>query len=179
MQTQSSAALDQHMPKSLLGYVLLNRVSSDGSALKSHFDDWAHVLNSEAETSLSRRGSGKLHGLEPDMLRSTVDGILKRQPVPSKLQPNLASPRVRTTTLLYRPMLQFTSHSDLQLTCCSVSAQPLCMTPFDFCMHLLTNFSSVVGLRKGNHFAVSFNGTNYMYDRITMYEMALCVMSHC
>ena len=63
---------------------------SDASALISHFDDWARVLDNEAESSLSRRGSGKLEGLEPDALRSTVDGLLKRQPGPSKLQPHAA-----------------------------------------------------------------------------------------
>ena len=71
--------------RSLSGQLPLQRGVSDGSALVSHFDDWATVLDSEAETSLSRRGSGKLHGLEPDMLRSTVDGLLKRQSAPSKL----------------------------------------------------------------------------------------------
>ena len=104
MANLQTHALDQHIPKSMLGYVPPNRLSSDGSALISHFDDWANVLDSEAETSLSRRGSGKLHGLEPDMLRSTVDGLLKRQPVPSKLQPNPASPRVCTTASLCCPV---------------------------------------------------------------------------
>ena len=68
---------------------LPQRDASDASGLISHFDDWANVLDStEAESSLSRRGSGKLEGLEPDALRSTVDGLLKRQPGPSKLQSN-------------------------------------------------------------------------------------------
>lgn len=67
------------------------RGGSDTSALISHFDDWATVLEPEAESSLSRRGSGKLEGLEPDALRSTVDGLLKRQPGPSKLQPHAPS----------------------------------------------------------------------------------------
>ena len=76
-----SRAASSHTP--------LHRGVSDGSALISHFDDWANVLdNTEAESSLSRRGSGKLEGLEPDALRSTVDGLLKRQPAPSKLQPH-------------------------------------------------------------------------------------------
>ncbi|DBB09234.1 TPA: hypothetical protein ACH3X3_007818 [Trebouxia sp. C0006] len=66
---------------------------SDASALISHFDDWANVLDShEVESSLSRRGSGKLEGVEPDALRNTVDGLLKRQPAPSKLQPHAPSP---------------------------------------------------------------------------------------
>ncbi len=69
---------------------------SDASALISHFDDWANVLDShEVESSLSRRGSGKLEGVEPDALRNTVDGLLKRQPAPSKLQPHAPSPAVR------------------------------------------------------------------------------------
>ena len=68
---------------------------SDASALISHFDDWANVLDShEVESSLSRRGSGKLEGVEPDALRNTVDGLLKRQPAPSKLQPHAPSPAV-------------------------------------------------------------------------------------
>lgn len=67
---------------------------SDSSALISHFDDWATVLDNEHESSLSRRGSGKLEGLEPDALRSTVDGLLKRQPGPSKLQPQAPAPVV-------------------------------------------------------------------------------------
>jgi len=68
---------------------------SDASALISHFDDWANVLDShELESSLSRRGSGKLEGVEPDALRNTVDGLLKRQPAPSKLQPHAPSPAV-------------------------------------------------------------------------------------
>lgn len=70
------------------------RGTSDTSALISHFDDWATVLEPEAESSLSRRGSGKLEGLEPDALRSTVDGLLKRQPGSSKLQPNVPSSAV-------------------------------------------------------------------------------------
>ncbi|DBA97431.1 hypothetical protein WJX77_010396 [Trebouxia sp. C0004] len=66
---------------------------SDASALISHFDDWANVLDSHGvESSLSRRGSGKLEGVEPDALRNTVDGLLKRQPAPSKLQPHVPSP---------------------------------------------------------------------------------------
>ena len=74
------------------------RSVSDASALISHFDDWANVLEPEAESSLSRRGSGKLEGLEPDALRNTVDGLLKRQPGPSKLQPNAPSSVVHSTT---------------------------------------------------------------------------------
>lgn len=73
---------------------------SDASALISHFDDWATVLEPEAESSLSRRGSGKLEGLEPDALRSTVDGLLKRQPAPSKLQPHAPSSVVHHITYL-------------------------------------------------------------------------------
>ncbi len=80
------------------GHALPQRGVSDASALISHFDDWANVLDShEAESSLSRRGSGKLEGLEPDALRSTVDGLLKRQPAPSKLQPHAPTPAVLCT----------------------------------------------------------------------------------
>lgn len=77
------------------------RGTSDSSALISHFDDWATVLEPEAESSLSRRGSGKLEGLEPDALRSTVDGLLKRQPGPSKLQPHAPSSVVHCFTRLH------------------------------------------------------------------------------
>ena len=73
------------------------RGASDASALISHFDDWATVLEPEAESTLSRRGSGKLEGLEPDALRSTVDGLLKRQPGPSKLQPHEPSSMVHSS----------------------------------------------------------------------------------
>ncbi|KAL3149135.1 hypothetical protein ABBQ32_001972 [Trebouxia sp. C0010 RCD-2024] len=78
---------------------------SDASALISHFDDWATVLEPEAESSLSRRGSGKLEGLEPDALRSTVDGLLKRQPGPSKLQPNAPSSLGLATNMQSSPSL--------------------------------------------------------------------------
>lgn len=94
LQVQEPAALDEYAAKSSQAYVPPHRVSSDGSALISHFDNWANVLDTEAEMPLSRRGSGKLHGLEPDMLRSTVDGLLKRQTVPSQLQTNPGCSRV-------------------------------------------------------------------------------------
>lgn len=99
--SQAPGVSGDHMPRSPSGHALLNRLSSEGSALVSHFDDWTNVLDSEAETCLSRRGSGKLHGLEPDMLRSTVDGLLKRQSGSSKLQPNPASPRVRSPCIMH------------------------------------------------------------------------------
>ena len=99
--SQAPGVSGDRMPKSPSGHALLKRLSSEGSALVSHFDDWTNVLDSEAETSLSRRGSGKLHGLEPDMLRSTVDGLLKRQSGSSKLQPNPASPRVRSPYIMH------------------------------------------------------------------------------
>lgn len=86
LQLKDPAAPDEHAANSPHGLAPPNRMSSDASALISHFDHWANVLDPEAETPLSRRGSGKLHGLEPDMLRSTVDGLLKRQTVPSQLQ---------------------------------------------------------------------------------------------
>ena len=82
-------------------FIAPQRGVSDASAIISHFDDWARVLSDsaveardDAESSLSRRGSGKLEGLEPDALRHTVDGLLKRQPVSSKLQPQLPVPPV-------------------------------------------------------------------------------------
>lgn len=91
MNTEVAEPLSRAVP----GMVPPQRGVSDASALISHFDDWANVLEGhEVESSLSRRGSGKLEGLEPDALRNTVDGLLKRQPVPSKLQPQAPTPAV-------------------------------------------------------------------------------------
>ena len=93
------------------GFIAPQRGVSDASAIISHFDDWAKVLGeaggvdaTDAESTLSRRGSGKLEGLEPDALRHTVDGLLKRQPGPSKLQPQLPVPPVLPCT---KAMLDF------------------------------------------------------------------------
>ena len=97
LNTEVAEPLTRAVP----GQVPPQRGVSDASALISHFDDWANVLDGhEVESSLSRRGSGKLEGLEPDALRNTVDGLLKRQPVPSKLQPQAPTPAV---LILLRP----------------------------------------------------------------------------
>lgn len=91
MNTEAAEPISRAAP----GLVPPQRGVSNASALISHFDDWANVLDGhEVESSLSRRGSGKLEGLEPDALRNTVDGLLKRQPVPSKLQPQAPTPVV-------------------------------------------------------------------------------------
>lgn len=94
LQSEGQKAPGELTSRSLSGQLPAQRGMSDASALVSHFDDWATVLDSDAEALLSRRGSGKLHGLEPDMLRSTVDGLLKRQSAPSKLHAPAASPVV-------------------------------------------------------------------------------------
>ena len=94
----------ESLSRAASGFIAPQRRVSDASAIISHFDDWAKVLGdsmvvdaTDAESSLSRRGSGKLEGLEPDALRHTVDGLLKRQPGPSKLQSQLPAPPVRSS----------------------------------------------------------------------------------
>ena len=70
-EQETNTEVAEPISRAVPGLVPPQRGVSDASALISHFDDWANVLDGhEVESSLSRRGSGKLEGLEPDALRN-------------------------------------------------------------------------------------------------------------